>query len=70
MNDEADEWVVYSFLTSHTGERRLQCTPRERWESWFKSVPRVTKSMQLTLLAGGLTQEQAQMMVDLTREEE
>jgi hypothetical protein len=51
-----DEWVVYRV------RGRVNAIPRVGWDSWKKMTG---KDLSVELLAEGLTQQQANQMVDM-----
>jgi phage terminase large subunit-like protein len=65
-----DEWVVYNGSTGSSVEHKVYC---ESWEDWMNYA---NKYMRLhrepppnKMVARGLTQEQAEAMVQMTRED-
>jgi len=63
-----DEWVVYNGKTGSTREHHVFC---ESWEDWLRYKKyNPAWAGDNTLVARGLTQEQAEAMVQLTQEEQ
>lgn len=64
------EWLVYSWVTTQ-GEHKVGKCTRKMWtDEWNK--PDARESLELaecTMLAEGLTQEEAKQFVALTRED-
>ena len=63
MNED-NEWVVYQGKNS----RYIHATSAESWDEFFRYSAEIGEEINLTLLARGLTQEQAQAMTKLIEE--
>jgi hypothetical protein len=58
---ENEEWVVYRI----DNDERVYCEPRADWDEWFHIRGYTEPPPELTLLAKGLTRQQAKQMVRL-----
>lgn len=61
LDADEEEWWVYK----NVEKGYLNYTPRSNYESWARTHPKDRKFY--TVLARGLTQRQAKVMIDLAR---